>query len=447
MDGMHQYQKDFDSFALDRLYAAARKGVGLAADPGVGKTFMALHTLMQLRDLGEINRVLICGPPRPLLSTWPAEIAKWDFPFRIRPFGTGGPDAFIETISRDSLHRAIPFAGRWDAFVVDESHGHKRFTTKRMRSSRRLLPSMRYRLALSGTPQPNNIEDWMSQTFLLDDGESLGRSLGVFRARYMRSGGFRGHKWLPRTGAESDILSEVAKSWYRISALDHLDLPEKVFHEVQIDLPDNVKRIQRDLKIQLAAELEPGQMLILGNAASAYAKLKQLASGFLYDEHGTICKLHELKLDALEDIAESLDGRPLIVFYQYKAEEAAITARFPKVRFVSGGLTLPESTRNIQRWLDGGFQMLAVQHQAGGEGINAQTGGCCHIVFLNVSEQASLFTQSIARVWRQGAKGKHVFIYRISASDSIEQLMLERVDGKISDQDQFLEALKGFSRT
>lgn len=445
----HEYQGVAVDFLLERLYSASnRKGGGLAADPGVGKTYItwkAIDTLLDIAD--DIQRVLVIGPPRPLRMVWPHEPEKFGISRQVRPFGRGMkflPDSQIETLSRDSLHHAVAHAGRWQLLVVDESQGFKDFTSLRMRNMKHLLRRTPYRICLTGTPQPNSAADWFAQQFILDDGDTLGKGLGVFRARYCINTGFKGRKWKVRDGAKDELLEAIAPYWHRIDALDHLDLPTLVTNDMYFELPAAAAKIHRDLKRKLAAELETGATLIASNAASAYAKLRQLANGRMYTESRSVEIIHKEKVATLLELLESLCGQPLLVFFQFKHDLTAIQEKVKSCVVVDGSVSPKECEENINKWLAGRVQVLLVQSQAGAEGLNLQ-GKCKHVAWFGLSDIGALYTQGVARVWRQGSEADRVIVHRLLAKDSIEEVQKERLDGKLEDQEDFLNRLKAWA--
>ena len=455
---LHSYQDAGLDFMLNRLYAhPQRKGGGLAADPGVGKTRIAAHAIDTLLALGEVNRVLIVGPPRPLLMTWPQEFVKWEIDRVIRPFGKGVimPDAEIESISRDSLHHAVCHAGRWDLIVVDESHGFKSWGTLRVKNIRKLLSRTPYRICLTGTPQPNNAQDWFAQTYILDDGAALGKGIGVFRANYMRQGGFHGRQWSMRDGVADTLVENIAHLWYRIKAEDHLDMPDLIVNDMYCQMPATAQRIHADLKKKLAAQLENGNEILAMNAASAYAKLRQVSNGRLYaaDPEGmprpkgprAVEKIHDEKIDMLMELLESLCGEQLLVFYHFKHDLATIKSRIKVCSEVHGDLTPAETMQNIESWMAGKTQVLVAQCQAAAEGLNLQ-GRCRHAAWYGLPDISALYTQGNARIYRQGATSKTITIHRLMSENSIEQVQKERLDGKLTDQAQFLNRLKEWAR-
>lgn len=447
-------------FAVNRLFIEDQLGAGFLADPGVGKTFATLLTLDSLISFDHVQRALIVGPTRPLDLVWPQEIKKFGFNFKSQRVDDDAGKNFrnkdcpLEYISRDSLHKAVPHANRWDLVIWDESQGNKTWGTDRSRNSRKLLrknPTAK-RMILTGTPTPNTIADLHAQCYLLDDGAALGRNVGIFRQRYMYQGGWQGRKWIVRGGMSDQILAAMGHLVIRVDAESNLDMPAKIVHDVWVELPKSALKIHKDMKRQYAAELE-NDLLIAPNAAAAYMKLRQIANGQVYS--GDLKKgdrrvefVHDAKVEALVDLIDELNGKPVLIFYEFMFDAELIQLKLRKshgpLPIVRGGLKPSETAANIERWLEGKHQVLLVQSQAGAEGLNLQTGGCADVCFFGIPDVAGNYLQGLSRIYRQGG-ARSVRIHRFVTKDTVEVTNLDRLDGKITDQAEYLQRLKDFA--
>jgi hypothetical protein len=107
----------------------------------------------------------------------------------------------------------------------------------------------------------------------------------------------------------------------------------------------------------------------------ATGKLAQLANGFLYDA-GTTVAVHDLKIDWLRELVESLDGEPLLIAYEFVEDLRAIRRVFGEVPALGGGLTPgPEAARLVAAWNAGALPLLAFHPASAGHGLNLQHGG------------------------------------------------------------------------
>lgn len=452
---LRAYQTEGVDFVLNRLFVTGEGGAGLAASPGAGKTRITLSALETLFSINEVHRVLLVGPIRVLQMVWRQEAEKWGIPLRIEPFTRSSLKSrrlnqpHIETISRDSLHHAVEHAGRWDLVVIDESHGFKQWKSSgkrgRMKSLRQLLPRTPKRINLTGTPTPNSLADMYSQTFILDNGEALGRNVTVFRKRFMERGGWQGKGWKIRNDVMDDLLEIIAPLWLRIDAEAVLDMPELIVNDIRFPLPQSAKKIHADLKRKLAAELESGSNILANSSGGAYAKLRQVANGRVYDEFKNVHFVHNEKIKALKELVDALGGAPLLLYYQFNHDATAIQEEFKDLVLLNGGLKQKDAERRISRWMDGKVQILLAQQQGASEGLNFQ-GECGDIGFFGISDIAALYEQGFRRVHRPGAKKKFTRIHRFIAEGTVEEIQLERVDGKLKGQNEFLMALKEWVR-
>lgn len=444
-----EYQRKMVDFAMQRLYTENQKGVGFLADPGLGKTRCALTVADMMLSFGETRRILVVGPIRVLDLVWPMQLAEWGFDRRMvrlddNPARAMGANAEIELVSRDSLHKLIPFAGRWDLIIPDESHGFKTWKTKRMKSMRKLLPQTPKRLIMTGTPTPNMLADLHSQAYILDDGEALGKNVSAFRYKYMTRGGWQGRQWVMRGDKKDELLAAIAHMMIRIDAETNLDMPELVINDVWCQLPETAQRVHQQMKRELAAQLASNQEVFAANAAAAYNKLRQISNGNIYDVERRVEPVHTAKLQALIDLIDELQGKQVLIFYQFRHDAAMIQSALTDVQKIDGDLSPLEAANTIQNWLAGGFQVLLIQNQAGAEGLNLQTGGCADVVFFGLPDIPNLYDQGFRRLYRQGG-ARSVRVHRLLCVDTVEVVQSQKLDGKIKTQAEFLHALKLWS--
>lgn len=447
---LHAYQQEMVDFCLDNLFVK-ETGAGLFADPGLGKTLVTLKVIKTLHDLGEVERVLVVAPKRVCKMVWPQEIEKWDVGLSYsvlceRVSQSLKNNSTIEIINRESLHKLKDMGGRWDLLAVDELTGFKNFTAKCTKSLRKILPKTRYRMGLTGTPVANSLLDLFAQCFVLDLGEALGRTLSVFRARYASRGGWQARQWIVRKGCEDQLLDDVSHLCLRMDAESNLKMPEKVEHNVVVEMPARVRSEYRRLKEELLIQLQSAD-IFMQNAASAYTKMRQLANGNVLDEEGVAHHAHDEKIKALREIREELWGKPMLVFYPYRADVADIRKTFgDDVTELSGSTPKGTEQQILDDWNAGKIPILACQIQTGSHGLNLQEGGCQDILFFGECDSLDSIEQAYRRVYRQGVKGDTVRIHRIMMEDSVDFVIRERLAGKYDTQDAFLTALKSYAK-
>jgi SNF2 family DNA or RNA helicase len=422
---------------------------------GLGKTSICLEGFRQLRAAGEVARALVVAPLRVCQLVWPAEAEKWDTGLRVHVMhGTKGrhidADADIYVINTEGLAWLVGDKSRpgpwltWrdrpDMLVVDESTRFRHPTSQRFRALRRILGHFRRRYILTGTPAPRCLSDLWGQMFLLDQGETLGRTLGDFRQRFMvpvpRD---RYFDWVLRRGAEQDIYKAIAPLVLRIDASDVLDLPEVVTTQIRVELPRDARRAYDDMKSEMVATLQSGE-LAAANAGVATSKCRQIANGAVYMDD-VAQTIHSAKADALGDLVDELAGRPLLVAYEYKHDLAAIRRALGDVPALGGGMSIAEAHQVTSAWNRGQLPVLAVHPKSAGHGLNLQAGGC-HLAWFSLTWDLEDYDQLVARLHRQGQKAVRVMVYQIMARDTVDETVVKTLQRKSRTQTALLDALR-----
>lgn len=466
----HDYQNTALDFCLQRMYVQGHKGAGLFLDPGLGKTLITLLLLERLRDLGEIENALIVAPLRVCRLVWEQEIEKWGFDFtsnilcgklgytlsrklvkgKVKSVRTGSKplpkQRFIDLINPESLHHLEDQCHRWDMVAVDESTKFKNWTSKRMKSLRKMLPNFNKRLILTGTPAPNSLADLHSQVFCLDGGAALGRNVTVFRSLYMHQGGWQGREWKLRDGQEGAIHEQVAPLCLRLDAESCLDMPELVEHDIECELPPKCVPQYKQLKRDLLAQLETADVLAM-NAASAYMKMRQFANGKMYDSERNVHHVHTAKLEALDEVIGECHGKPVLVFYQFGHDVDAILTKYPKAKVLNGRTKPKDAEKYLKDWNSDKIPIFLVQNQAASHGLNMQDGSCSDVVYFGLpGGNLEVYEQSYRRIYRQGVKGKQVRIHRLLTIGTVDMVIRDGLELKNQTQQQFLTRLKQHAR-
>ena len=317
----HEYQKYAIGFIKKNPIAA------ILLDMGMGKTSIVLSALNELMyDSFEVSKVLIIAPLRVARNIWSDEIKKWDHLNGIRysiAVGTAAErlsalkaDADIYIINRENVpwlieESGIPFD--YDMVVVDELSSFKNWQAKRFKALMKVRPKIRRIVGLTGTPSSNGLMDLFAEFKILDMGERLGRFISQYRVNYFKPDRVKGpivytYKLLP--GAEDRIYDRISDITISMKATDYLDMPELISNEYKVYLDDDEREKYEEMKDELVLQL-PGGEITAANAAALSGKLSQLANGAIYDDDGSVNAFHERKLDALEDLIESANGKPV----------------------------------------------------------------------------------------------------------------------------------------
>lgn len=444
----HEYQKYAIEFIKKNPIAA------ILLDMGMGKTSIVLSALNELMyDSFEVTKVLIIAPLRVARNTWSDEINKWDHLNGIRysiAVGTAAErlaalkaDADIYIINRENVpwlveESGIPFD--YDMVVVDELSSFKNWQAKRFKALMKVRPKIRRIVGLTGTPSSNGLMDLFAEFKILDMGERLGRFISQYRLNYFKPDRMNGpivytYKLLP--GAEDRIYDRISDITISMKATDYLDMPELISNEYKVYLDDDEREKYEEMKDELVLLL-PGGEITAANAAALSGKLSQLANGAIYDDDGSVNAFHERKLDALEDLIESANGKPVLVAYWFKHDLARISGRLKKLKVVFEKL---DSDKSIEKWNAGELLVGLIHPASAGHGLNLQSGGNV-IVWFGITWSLELYQQTIARLWRQGQTSRTVTVIHIVTVGTVDERILKALEAKDQTQSALIDAVK-----
>ena len=445
----HEYQKKAIAWAL------TRRSCGLFLPMGAGKTVTTLTIIRDEILLGEANRILIIGPVRVIQSTWPDEIQKWDHTRGMRYSVIAGTpaqrkkalqqEAEIYLIGKENTAWLTEELGSWwpfDMVVIDELSTFKNPKSQRFRALRRVLPRVDRFIGLTGTPAPRGIPDLWAQIYLMDRGERLGKTLTSFRQNYLVPGRRNGmviYEWKPQPGAEERIYKAIGDICMSLDQKDCAELPPVSFLNFKVKLPKIAAEKYRAFKREKILSIQDDTILA-ANAGVLCSQLLQLTSGEIYttDDLGNrtgTAKIHEEKLAALEDLIDSANGQPVIVFYWFQHEKDRI-----KARLASRAREL-EKPEDIRDWNDGKIEVLLLHPASAGHGLNLQQGGHIAIWYSLPNWNLELYEQANARLYRQGQQ-QPVTIYQIIAENTIDEDMLQALAAKSTTQQALIKALR-----
>ncbi|AFE86286.1 SNF2-like protein [Bacillus phage PBC1] len=401
----------------------------------------------------DIDKTLVIAPLRVASDTWAREVDKWDHISHLTISKILGPaekrlaalkeDADIYVINRENVPWLVQQMGKdwmFDTVVIDELSSFKNPSSKRFKALKRVRPHISRLIGLTGTPAPNGLLDLWSQIYLLDEGARLGKTIGGYKDRYFNAGKRNGHvvyEWKKKPSAEENIYAAIDDIVISMKAEDWLDMPPRIDRNYVISLDEDSKarydQLERDLLLPMQ-----GADIIAQTAAVLSMKLLQLSSGAIYDEERGIHFVHDAKLDALEDIYEAANGRPIMVFYNYKHSLERIQKRFPKARVLRKG---KEGDKDIADWNNDKIDMFLLHPKSAGHGLNLQESSCTDVVWFDVTWSLEEDQQANARVHRQGQKNT-VVIHKIVAEGTIDEDVVSAIGKKADTQDELMQAVK-----
>lgn len=441
----HDYQQDAVKLIVSSAYC------GLFADMGTGKTATTLAALKILKGKNLLKRVLIVAPLRVAKFTWPDEMAKWanlsDFSYtvvhgaekeKLRHEATD-----IHLINPEGLLWFLPLLARekifpYDILIIDESSKFKAWDSKRFKLLKKLLGKFARRIILTGTPATNGMMDLFSQMYIVDQGMSLGSYITKFRADFFHQKPFDPYGWYLNDGAEEEIYKRIQHKIMRVQASTYFDLPI-CFQDISVELPPAAARKYKEMEATLQVGIATGQ-ITAANAAVASGKCRQIASGFIYDEVHGATWLHEAKLEALDDLLEELQGKPVLLFYNFTETSKVLQARYNCP--VLGGDVTQAQIQLMADWNEGKIPLLIGHPASMSHGLNMQTGGH-HIIWFDPTWDLEHYLQANARLHRQGQKYT-VYVHRLLARGTLEKAIVSRLESKDKMQTSLLDALRDY---
>ena len=439
----HNYQAYATDFILDHPEAA------VFLDMGLGKSVITLTALLDLcLDRFEISKVLVIAPLRVARDTWSTEIHKWD---HLKPFtysvvvGTVAErkaalakKAHIYLINRENVSWLVEDSGfpfDFDMVVIDELSSFKSYQAKRFRSLLKVRPTVKRIVGLTGTPSSNGLMDLWAEFRVLDLGKRLGRFITHYRNTYFQPDKRNGmviYSYKPLPGAEDAIYSQISDITISMKAVDHLNMPECIMNEVRVSLSEEERQKYDTLRDDLILSIGDSD-IDAANAASLSNKLSQMANGAVYGDEKSVHHIHDHKLDALEDLIEAANGKPVLVAYWFKHDLERIQKRF-KVREI-------KTSKDITDWNDGKIPVAVIHPASAGHGLNLQAGGST-LIWFGLTWSLELYQQTNARLWRQGQKSATVVIHHIIAEDTIDELILKALHKKEKSQNALIDSVR-----
>ena len=438
---------DYQAYAID--YIETHPVAAVLLDMGLGKTVISLTAIADLLfDSFVAHRVLVVAPLRVARDTWPAELEKWSHLHHLTYTVAVGSakerraalmqSADITIINRENLSWLIDESGfpfDYDTVILDELSSFKNHQSKRFKVLLHVRPKVKRIVGLTGTPSSNGLMDLWAEFRLLDMGQRLGRFITQYRNAYFTPDKRNGqiiYSYKPLPFAEEAIYRQISDITISMKSTDHLKMPDLVSTQYEVRLSDAEAERYNDLKQELILQL-PGGEVTAANAAALTGKLVQMSNGAIYTDTGEVVEIHERKLDALEDIIESANGKPLLVAYWFRHDLQRIKDRFT-VREL-------KSSKDIADWNNGDIPVAVIHPASAGHGLNLQAGGST-LVWFGLTWSLELYQQTNARLWRQGQSAGTVVIQHIVTKGTIDERILKVLRAKDRTQAALIEAVK-----
>lgn len=438
----HDYQRYATDFIINNPISA------VLLEMGLGKSVISLSAINELMlDYFDVSRTLVIAPLRVAISTWPEEIKKWEhLKYLSYSVVTGSEKerldalkkpAHIYIINRENVDWLITKSGfKWffDMVVIDELSSFKSYQAKRFKSLLKARPKVKRIVGLTGTPSSNGLMDLWAEFRLLDMGERLGRYITHYRQNFFvpdKRNQQMIFSYKPKDGAEKEIYQLISDITISMKSKDFLKMPECIMNEVVVSLSEKEQKLYDSLKKDMVLSVGDDEIDAI-NAATLSSKLLQMANGAVYNDDKESIAIHDRKLDALEDLIEGANGKPVLVAYWFKHDLEKIKDRFD-VREI-------KLDKDITDWNEGKIPIAVIHPASAGHGLNLQLGGST-LIWFSLTWSLELYQQTNARLYRQGQKDT-VVIHHIVSKGTIDEDVMKALNEKEKMQDALINSVK-----
>lgn len=475
---LHAYQRECVMHQLQHEHSM------LWLQMGLGKTPITLTTIVDRMRSGQVKKTLIFGPLRVIQSVWAREARKWSHTKHLRFSVVHGTkekrtralfaDADIYLINYEAMNwlaeildhyylsqgKPLPF----DMVVYDEVSKLKNSTTMRMKGGtrdrndgrgepvrikvtgwRKLINEFKFRTGLTGTPASNGYLDLHGQFLAVDGGERLGEFVTHYKDSYFASD-YSGWSYTPTELGKQWIEFKISDITKKMDAADYLDLPECKITNMMVDLPASARKAYKEVEKNMFTQLDSGQEVEVFSRSSVSNKCLQFCNGspYLSSESPEYESLHDVKLDALEEVIEEAGGAPVLCSYTFKSDAERIMKKFKKLKPVNLTTTKSADTeRVINEWNAGKIKLLIGHPASMGHGVDGLQDTGSILVWFGLNWSLELYEQMCGRLDRQG-QTRPVSIIRILCNDTVDLAVADAIERKTDDQEGLKRAMQRY---
>jgi SNF2 family DNA or RNA helicase len=415
-----------------------------------------------------LRGVVIVAPIRVIRLVWRQEAAKWQHTQHLKfSMVTGTRDqrtrallrpADIYLINYENLgwlaetlqtyfvkkDKPLPFNG----VVWDEISKCKNSATNRVKAVKKILDKFDWTTGLTGTPASNGYKDLHGQFLVVDKGQRLGVSKTAFRTRFYRKVG--PYKEVAYEDTEDTIKKLIGDITLEMSAEDYNPLPDLIVNNIEIEMPDDLRTKYEKMEREFFLQLDSGKEVEMFNQASLTNKCLQFSNGAMYPVAGMPLwePIHDLKLDALEEIIDEAQGSPVLCSYAYRSDAARIMEKFKHLDPINLTDCKSESAllNAMHRWKTNDCALMIGHPASMGHGIDGLQKNGHILVWFGLNWSLDLYEQMNARVRRQG-QGVPVICHRIMCQDTLDQAQALALDEKATTQQGLRNAVKQYRET
>lgn len=442
---------DYQRYCITRCITDT--AVGLFLDMGLGKTIITLTAINDLKyNRFLVKKVLVIAPKKVAEDTWTREQEKWEHLKLLRVIPVLGSltkrinalniPADVYVINRENVQWLVEYyKNDWpfDMVVIDELSSFKNPNSKRFKALKCVRGLIHRIIGLTGTPAPNSLMDLWAQVYLLDQGARLEKTITKYRELYFRAyplGSLGVNVYEEKEGVEKIIKNKISDICISLKAEDYLKLPGKVIDTKYVKLESKVQKAYKDFEKEMFLQLGDDEVDV-ATAAGLSNKLLQFCNGAVYKEDRSIMEVHNSKIEALTELLETLEGKPVLIFYNFQHDKTRIIKALTKMKLKIGELKTKE---DITKWNNKELDVLLAHPASAAYGLNLQDGGG-HIVWFGLNWSLELYQQANARLYRQGQK-ETVFIHHLVTANCMDETVITALEDKNVTQNKLLDALK-----
>lgn len=427
-------------------------------DPGLGKTRSALEAYKYVKDYFDDLKLLIICPLSLLEAAWHEDVKKFtpEFSFWNLHKEFSFPYSNIYAINYEAFiaPRKLPELTKWIKknkvmCVCDESSRMKGFKSITTKTILDLADLFVYRIAMSGTPAPNSLEEFWGQMEFVKPG-ILGKSFYGFRNTFFHmqrgtqiasQGKFmtslmlrelfkKGFKYQITDSNRKKLMSVISPMIHRAKKEECLDLPEQIDEVREVTMSDEQAKIYKDMKTELVAEIG-SKTIAAQTALTKLQKLSQICSGFSYMDDEAHALRTNPKMDELQDLIEDIGDKQIIIWINYHWEANRIKEMLGNDAVVINATT-KDKEEAIFGFRDGKYQYAICHPRSVAHGVTWVN--CSYHVYYSLDWSWEMWEQSRCRTHRAGAVNPSTY-YVLVCKNTIDEIILETVQKKGAEND------------
>lgn len=417
------------------------------SDPGTGKTLVQIELILKRNSYP----ILIVCPDSIIRPVWVTELVNWFKEWEILVLDKGSLKnksllnewnsskykAKIIVINYDSIWRIeneiidIPFK----TMILDESTKIKNHKSKRAKSIIKIgdKKSIEYKAIMTGTVAPNGLLDVFNQVRFVNP-VLFGKSYYAFREKYFTHP--TEFLWIEKPSAYRMFKERMQHCSVQHHKRDCTDLPPLNHILVPLQMKEHQASMYEQMKQEAIAEISSDNFIVARFMTTKMVKLRQIASGFIYDEFNTGNIISSIKTDMVVELAEQLGKEKIIIFANFIEMQNMLTEELNKSGLglaLNFGHELSMKKNDVlNEFKNGDCRFLVANPKSAGHGLNLQF--CSYIIYAEHDFDLETYLQSLQRIERIGQENK-MTAYHLEVKKTIESYIWKKLQKKTQIQE------------